>query len=242
MDNAKERYPPPSWAIYTITMLREMRKFNPGITIECVEGERTVHRLADMFVNDCDMWKASTRDEIITKVDKMLTDFKQAAQAWERILFSTGGILALHKCYWWVVAWRWENGLPVMATAEELPAAIQITNGNDPKAVAITRLGPDDENMGLGFRMTPAGNQHLEIEHRMKQSNQLAARINTTNLNPAETSVLYTSIYIPKVYYPCKISTFSRSQWTNVMRLATGAFLSRMGFNRNTSRRAMYGP
>ena len=53
---------PPSWAMYTITMLREMRKFNPSITIECVEGERTVHHIADMFVDDCDMWTASTRN------------------------------------------------------------------------------------------------------------------------------------------------------------------------------------
>jgi hypothetical protein len=87
----------------------------------------------------------------------------------------------------------------MMATAEELPAAIQLTNGNDPTAVAIMRLVLDDANVGLGFRMTPTGNQHLEIEHCTKQSNQLASRINSTNLNPAESWVLYTSIYIPKV-------------------------------------------
>jgi hypothetical protein len=63
MENAKEKTStPPSWAIYTITMLRAMRKFNPGISIECVEGERSVQRLADMFVDDCDMWTASTRN------------------------------------------------------------------------------------------------------------------------------------------------------------------------------------
>jgi hypothetical protein len=129
-----------------------------------------------------------------------------------------------------------------MATADELPAAIQLTNGNDPTAVAITRLGPDYANVELGFGMTPTSKQHIAIEHRTKQSNQLAARINTTNMTPVEAWMLYTSIYIPKVYYPCKISTFSRSQWTDVMRLATGAFLSRMGFNHNTSRRAIYSP
>ena len=78
MVNAKEKNPPPpSWAIYTIKMLRAMKKFNPGISIEFVEGERTVHRLADMFVDDCDMWTASTRDDSITKVEKMLTDFNE---------------------------------------------------------------------------------------------------------------------------------------------------------------------
>ena len=61
---------PPSWDIYTITMLRAMKKFNPGISIESVEGERTVYHLADMFVDDFDMWTASTRDDSITEVEK----------------------------------------------------------------------------------------------------------------------------------------------------------------------------
>ena len=54
---------PPSWVIYTITMLCALAKFNPSVSILCVEGKRTVHRLADMFVDDKDMWKASTRSE-----------------------------------------------------------------------------------------------------------------------------------------------------------------------------------
>ena len=41
--------------------------------------------------------------------------------------------------------------MPEMVTAEEYPATLKLTNGNDPAAVTITRLGPDDENLGLGF-------------------------------------------------------------------------------------------
>ena len=157
---------PPSWAIYTITMLRALAKFNPGVSISCVEGERTVHRLADMFVDDKDMWTASTQPENPREIDDMLTDFRRAAQAWERILFASGGLLALHKCYWWVVAWRWIDGMPETVTAEDYPATLNLTNGNDPAAVPITRLGPDDANVGLGFRMAPSGSQHLEVAYR----------------------------------------------------------------------------
>ena len=39
---------PPSWAIYTIGMLRDLGKFNPGVNIKCVEGIHTIHRLADI--------------------------------------------------------------------------------------------------------------------------------------------------------------------------------------------------
>jgi hypothetical protein len=82
--------------------------------------------------------------------------------------------------------------------------------------------------------MAPNGSQHLEVTYQTKQSDQLAARLNTTTLAATEAWVLYNSIYIPKVYYPCKISAFTRKEWINVRRAAMGAFLSRMGFNHNT--------
>ena len=58
---------PPSWSIYTITMLEALGKFNPGVSIKCVEGERIVHHLADMFVYDCDMCTVSMRTNSDTK-------------------------------------------------------------------------------------------------------------------------------------------------------------------------------
>ena len=99
--------------------------------------------------------------------------------------------------------------MPEMVTAEDYPATLELTNGNDPAALPITRVGSDDANVGLVFRMTPNGSQHLEVAYRTKQSNQLAARLNTTTLTATEAWVLYNSIYIPKVYYPCKISTLT---------------------------------
>ena len=41
---------PSSWAIYTITLIRALVKFNPGIKVKCVEAIHTVHHLADMCV------------------------------------------------------------------------------------------------------------------------------------------------------------------------------------------------
>ena len=46
---------PPSWEIYKIKMLRVLDKFNPGVSISCVEGKRMVHRLKYIFVDDKDM-------------------------------------------------------------------------------------------------------------------------------------------------------------------------------------------
>ena len=47
---------PPSWAIYTISMLRALGKLNLGFNIKCVEGIHTIHILVNMFVDDKDVW------------------------------------------------------------------------------------------------------------------------------------------------------------------------------------------
>ena len=58
-------------------------------------------RVADMFVDDCDLWTALLEDE---SENALVEAFTTAAQAWERLLFASGGLLALHKCYWWLIS------------------------------------------------------------------------------------------------------------------------------------------
>ena len=52
-----------SWAIYTITLICDLGKFNKGITVSCVEGIMEVTCLDDIFVDDKDMWTASRKVE-----------------------------------------------------------------------------------------------------------------------------------------------------------------------------------
>ena len=103
-------------------------------------------------------------------------------------------------------------------------------------------MGPNDVNVGLGFRMAPSGTHTPEIKFRNKQSESLACRLGASHLNPAEAWVLYSLVYIPKVYFPCKISSFSENEWASVTARATHTLLPKMNFNRNTSRIVVYGP
>ena len=87
---------PPSWALYTIPLLNALQRFNPGISISNVKGGSTVSRGADMFVDDCDMWTSLPQPG----KEELMETFSKAAQAGEFLLFASGGLLALHKCYW----------------------------------------------------------------------------------------------------------------------------------------------
>ena len=90
--------------------------------------------------------------------------------------------------------------------------------------------------------MAPSGMQKPDIDFHKKKINSLASRLGASHLNPTEAWILYPSVYIPKVYFPCKISSFSEYEWAYVTARVTHTLLPKMNFNHNTSRIAVYGP
>ena len=70
-----------------------------------------------------------------------------------------GGLLALHKYYWWMVGWKWTEGMPVLLEKSELDVSLALENGNDTAKSTIKHMGPNDVNVGLGFHMAPSGTQ-----------------------------------------------------------------------------------
>ena len=141
-----------------------------------------------------------------------------------------------------MVGWKWTEGIPVLLEKSELDVSLALENGNNTAKHIIKHMGPNDVNVGLGFCIAPSGRQKPEIDFCKKQSNSLASLLGASHLNPTEAWVLYSSVYIPKVYFPCKISSLSENEWASVTARATHTFLPKMNLNRNTSRIAVYGP
>ena len=119
---------------------------------------------------------------------------------------------------------------------------ICLAAGTDDETVPIKRLALGGANVGLGFRLSPSGDQHLEIRHRLLTSNRMAAKLNTSSLTPLEAWIFYTAIYRPKLFYPTKVSAFMRSDWESVTQKFTHAVIRKMGFNGYTDRRIVFGP
>ena len=230
---------PPSWALYTVTLLRALRRFNPGVTISDVQEQNPIHRVADMFVDDCDLWTELATD---ATEEELVESFRKAAQSWERFLFTSGGLLALHKCYWWMIAWDWSQGLPRPCETEVDEHELSLSNGTNPALIPIKRLELDEANIAPGLRLAPSGNQECEIKHRVKMVTAMASRLNAVSLNHTEVWLFYRSIFIPKVFYLCKITALRCSEWNAILRPITSSLVCKMGFNRHTSRAIVFGP
>ena len=76
--------------------------------------------------------------------------------------------------------------MPVLLEKSELDVSLALENGNDTAKSTIKHMGPNDVNVGLGFRMAPSGTQTPEIKFRKKQSDYLECRLGASHLNPTE--------------------------------------------------------
>ena len=164
------------------------------------------------------------------------------AQAWERLLFMSGGLLALQKCYWWLLAWDWKNSLPECRDPDFDNHRVRLQSGNDDSYTTIKRLSMQEANVGLGFRLAPSGCQEQEVAHRRSLSDRMAAKVNAANLSPTEAWVFYKSIYVPSMFYPARITSFRRNDWDGASRKFIHAIIRQMGFNGHTAIRIIHGP
>jgi hypothetical protein len=56
--------------------------------------------------------------------------------------------------------------MPELLEKSELDISLALENGNDTAKRTIQHMGPNDVNVGLGFRMAPSGTHKPEINFR----------------------------------------------------------------------------
>ena len=145
------------WAAIFDTILWSIAQKHTGYKMKSPSGKK-VSELGDVYVDDTALMhvaqidtdmKQEGREEVIIQKNKMAQDF-------EKNLFSTGGELALHKCYWSLIDWRWEeDGTAIMATMKDSPGSMILTKGGGTKKVQIERLECNDAMCTIGGSYLP---------------------------------------------------------------------------------------
>ncbi len=64
------------------------------------------------YVDDTDLWLALE----LANLREMAAEMEQVAQYWEQLLFTTGGALALEKCFFTAMEWIFKNDEYVLQT------------------------------------------------------------------------------------------------------------------------------
>ena len=225
------------WLAISAVLIAALEQRSPGISFRSPDGTIQDVRAADAFVDDTDLYVS-----VDTSFPQLAQQAQVVAQHWEQLLYTSGGALALNKCFWYGITWEWIDGTPRMQPNSQAPATIQLTEGHGTTLNTITRKECWEGARTLGVRLAPLGNFQDEHAYRLLQFRGLAQNILSSPISRFDAYLGYVTMIQRMLRYPLGATCFNQTQCRQLDASFIGPILSKMGFNRNTARAIIYGP
>ena len=138
---------------------------------------------------------------------------RQNAQAWSDIANLCGGLIALHKCNWHLIAWEYLAGHLTMVTSTSEQIIMHDCHGS---LSCIMFLPPDQPNVGLSFRLCPNGDQLPHFTHLWDAVQRVCRSASSAHLNKSETRLHLWQCLLPKISYALHGTSFSTKQCSQI--------------------------
>jgi hypothetical protein len=181
---------PVTWAAISSILFEVQDRLGTGLTFATPDRMIQHKRHSDGFVDDTTGYHSRQPVWIknVPTVDTVFKGLKSDAQSCERLLWTTGGRLALSKCKFYIAYWHFdETGQGSLMTNDELQTpSLQLTEGNTGTLQDVQQLDLNDSFKTLGIHKTISGNQDKQIQEMKKKSDTYARGILSTNVTPFE--------------------------------------------------------
>jgi hypothetical protein len=166
------------------------------------------------------------------------------SQLWSELLQASGGKLELSKCFYYLLAWKFNvEGDPIPLNITELPNnPIQIHDKMTNKVVSIEQKDVRDAHRTLGVYKLVLGNEVCHYDYLLEKSNRYAHTTATAHLSQRQARIAYSSMYMPAMLYSLTAMTYSNAELTKLQCKAVDKFLPAMGFERGFPWAVVYGP
>jgi hypothetical protein len=197
-----------------------------------------------MFVDDASNSTNKFREWLQDPPDltTLVAMTRHDAQTLERFLWTSGGLLNLLKCAFYVIAWQFDaEGRAHYVDKQHIPT-LWLTSGNNPASESVTQLNHDETHAYLGNRLATDMQMKDALTALTKTASTFASRLLCSNLSQRETWVAYFAVFVPSMTYTLPISHHSAKSLATLQSAPTRAALMKIGFNRNTAKRIVYGP
>ena len=229
---------PPMWTALTITILKILSTYEPGITMMTSISLTLIVLSAIMYVDDTDMFIFAKPDE---QVEEVLDRAQTLANRWTQALWATGGALRPEKCWWYLVDFKWVGSKWKYVTIEESNGRITVPN-HEEVDTAVERVEFDKPMRTLGVRIAADGNMSGEKEYLIEKSREWSQQINKAYLYKSEALLALTSTISRTWLYPLQATTLSQNDCDDIMKPVYKTILPKMGINRNVPLVYRYAP
>ena len=208
---------PIMWLVVLIVMINTFNVFTQGAV---VTDPLTMKELAISVLSYVDDNSIVKSLESNIPVEESFKIMAKDMSIWQRILQTTGGDLAVHKCTVSIMKWKWgeATGVPQLTTKNDESGTIEIDvmqNGNA-TTIALKRLEVWESEKQLGILLPIDGSFKQEYERRLKMSEDLGKKMYSAPLNAYESVLMYRLYYCPKISFPLSITQFTRTECNKI--------------------------
>ena len=232
---------PPTWVFVSSLLLDCMQQLANGLHFTCPKKEIHHRRTNDAFVDDVTGYTNNFVHELEgeyvqhTVVELM----QQDASLWNELLHISGGKLALHKCLYYVLAWKWHDGQATLKPASEIQPKITLHDGQE--STPIEHLEPNQAHRTLGQFKSPTGDQTFQLTHMTKKSLQWLTAISQATLTKHEAQAAYETMWFPSLSYGLGTTNLSYAELDAIQRPIINHILPSLGYNRHLPRAVVFG-
>jgi hypothetical protein len=170
-------------------------------------------------------------------IQRLQTD----AQLWSNLLSSSGGILELTKCLYYIIDYEFDpTGNPKMMIPNHQP--LQISTSPESTVQCIQMYEANAAHKTLGCYRALDGNETTQFNHLLDKSKDWARQLQSKYLSRQEAWMTYHIYFLPQVLYSLTTTNLTQQQCNIIQSPVVNAILPLLGFNRHTSRSIVFGP
>ena len=230
-----------------------MDELAKGLTFCDTRKSRWYHDKALMYLddntnysNDFVKWLAQPPSAL-----ENLERLRHDAQTWERLLWTTGGLLKLPKCLYYLIQWTFDQeGVPRMLKAAELPQ-LRLTSGRAPTPKPIQHLDHDQPHRTLGCRIatgfhpdkcsTATKTASTHATYLQETADAYATGLAQTSVTQKQASMGYHGIFLPRMTFGLGVCPISKKKLIKIQKRTKKVTLHKLGFMASTPNAVVYG-
>jgi hypothetical protein len=190
---------PGSCVLTTSVLLHGLDRLAHGVQLCNPSQERLYVNKAAMFIDD----NTSATNKFVLwlhhppTVDDVVDTLQQDAQVWERFIFTSGGLLKLRKCFFYVMMWEFDaEGRASLSSKDNIPS-LRLTNGNDVIPKPITQYDCTESHRYLGVWNSPSLSMKTQLADLTTKSAAYSRRIFKSGLSKFEVWLAYFAFVFP---------------------------------------------
>ncbi len=225
------------WLLCFILIFLSLGPGIPNIKLQAVDRTTSIDFVGEAFVDDAGLGVNTTNKP----PQELVKDLQVVAQRWEKLLFSTGGALNLSKCFWFLLAWRWENGKPTLHTAATAPGILQMTSENESTPITVPRIEPTSSFRTLGVHISPSGTNTGALKVLENIVLDYCSLVRGSHFTRQEALTSYIQYLLPKVRFQPPLLSLNQQDCDKLMSKILMALLPKLHVNRNTARSIVFG-